>query len=216
MNKDQLILVGKKLRLARESCRLGRDEVAGALGCVKSTILRWEHGDRLPKERDLWILSKIYQVSKEWILYPEEKVKPELGGEIPPPSKLRREVALSYIQKLNSGLPLGSPQVMASGTNAGESANFLDEVTHRMMGQREHGPSIASLDRCLILEEIAGRIKVVLAARPELESLPGIEPSVYSAMQTGTVIPTTTALMLLAKHAGVKPEWFLTGQETSI
>ena len=207
MHKDEIQEIGRRLREAREACGLGRLEVAESLGFVRSTLLRWERGDRLPKEKDLLTLLKVYQISSEWLF---EKGKVEM----PLRSQAKKEVARQVLDEL------GGPHATEE-TNSNQIINrdrFKSHSRHeaiRMAHSRiSQGEPVTKLDQCLYLEEIAGRIKVVLADRPEIHSLTGVSSEVLVAMKNGLVIPTTVTLLLLADATGVKPEWYLTGQET--
>ena len=186
----------ERLKISRESCGLSQVEVAKALGMVSSTLLRWEKGDRLPKESDLKALAVIYQVTPEWILTGE--------GEPPLRSLRRKDLAKARLMELRSGDP---DALTLQGYNYFE---LRAKKIRRLSGIREE--LLQSVEARFLIE-IAQRIQHVLARKRRLPSLPELSPEVVAAICSGLVVPTPEMLCLLAAGIGVNPWWLLTGEE---
>ena len=116
--QEGFMTVAKRLKLARYACGLTQKEVAEALGFVPSTLLRWERGDRIPRQLDLEALAAIYMVSLPWL---------ELGEGNPPTRTVHRKRAA--MQRL------GSFQV---GSSAEENRKYVEEMARHDLNLRNH------------------------------------------------------------------------------
>lgn len=114
--QEGFMTVAKRLKLARYTCGLTQKEVAEALGFVPSTLLRWERGDRIPRQLDLEALAAIYMVSLAWM---------ERGEGNPPTRTVHRKRAA--MQRL------GSFQV---GSSAEENLKYVEEMARHDLNLR--------------------------------------------------------------------------------
>lgn len=62
-----------RLRILREKFGYSQDEVANKLGVFRSTISRYENGERKINGENLIKLAKLFNVTPEYILSTEEK-----------------------------------------------------------------------------------------------------------------------------------------------
>ena len=87
MKTEKSIIIGKRLREARELKGLTQTEVMKIRGYDStSTVSSHESGDRTPKAVELYELSKLYDASMDWIhgdtnIMNPAKGKIELSGE---------------------------------------------------------------------------------------------------------------------------------------
>ena len=76
------ITFAERLREARKAARLSQEALAKSIGRTKSTISRWESGERNPKMFEMVELEKILGVSAENLLYGTDKIKKTTLSEI--------------------------------------------------------------------------------------------------------------------------------------
>lgn len=55
------------LKAARVNAGLTQQQVLAQTGFARSTLTRWEHGDTVPREKDLQMLCALYGVRKDQI-----------------------------------------------------------------------------------------------------------------------------------------------------
>lgn len=197
--------VGQRLRDARQAAGLTQQEVTEALGLVRSTLVRWEAADRVPKESGLRTLADLYQVSEEWIRTGD--------GEQPLCTVQRREAARHRLERLRQpgtpGLPLDHPGEWYSTSGVIYAKDIFDGSQQESGIDGECPVPGYILRECLA--SISERTKRLLNSRPILPVLPGIHPEVLRAMQAGLVIPTPEQMLVLAEKTLVHPHWLLTG-----
>lgn len=58
----------ERLVKTRKERRLSREVVAKVIGCTPTTLYRWEKGQCDPNYHDLIRLSRLYNVSLEWLM----------------------------------------------------------------------------------------------------------------------------------------------------
>lgn len=68
MKKINDIEVGNRLTELRKSMGLTQMEVAQKLGINRSSLTRYENGERIPKANELVELSQLYKVTVDYIL----------------------------------------------------------------------------------------------------------------------------------------------------
>jgi transcriptional regulator with XRE-family HTH domain len=66
-------VVGKRLRAARETLGLTQDDVAGALGIQRTSVIAMEAGRRNVTALELRRLARLYRRSVQWLLGEEEE-----------------------------------------------------------------------------------------------------------------------------------------------
>lgn len=76
------ITFAERLKEARKSAKLSQEALAKSIGRTKSTISRWESGERNPKMFEMIELEKILGVSAEKLLYGTEEIKETTLSEI--------------------------------------------------------------------------------------------------------------------------------------
>jgi transcriptional regulator with XRE-family HTH domain len=197
--------VGQRLRDARQSSGLTQQEVTQALGLVRSTLVRWEAADRVPKESGLRTLADLYQVSEEWVRTGK--------GEHPLCTVQRRESARHRLERLKQhgapGLPLDRPGEWYTTSGVIYAKEIFGGTPQESGGNGECPVPGHLLRECLA--SISDRTKWLLNRRPILPVLPGIHPEVLRAMQSGLVIPSPEQMLILAEKTLVHPHWLLTG-----
>ena len=70
------ITFAERLKEARKAAKLSQEALANKIGRTKSTISRWESGERNPKMFEMVELEKILGVSAETLMYGTEKISP--------------------------------------------------------------------------------------------------------------------------------------------
>lgn len=76
------ITFAERLKEARKSANLSQEALAKSIGRTKSTISRWESGERNPKMFEMVELEKILGVPAETLLYGTEKITKTTLSEI--------------------------------------------------------------------------------------------------------------------------------------
>lgn len=76
------ITFAERLKEARKSAKLSQEALAKSIGRTKSTISRWESGERNPKMFEMVELEKILGVPAETLLYGTEKITKTTLSEI--------------------------------------------------------------------------------------------------------------------------------------
>lgn len=76
------ITFAERLKEARKSAKLSQEALAKKIGRTKSTISRWESGERNPKMFEMVELEKILGVTAENLLYGTEEIKKTTLSEI--------------------------------------------------------------------------------------------------------------------------------------
>lgn len=67
MEKNELIVIGERLRRVRNEKGLSQKEVAEELGISKPIVSQYESGQRTPSVSKLIKLSKFYKVSLDYL-----------------------------------------------------------------------------------------------------------------------------------------------------
>lgn len=70
------ITFAERLKEARKAAKLSQEALANKIGRTKSTISRWESGERNPKMFEMVELEKILGISAETLMYGTEKISP--------------------------------------------------------------------------------------------------------------------------------------------
>ncbi|WP_285007092.1 helix-turn-helix domain-containing protein [Lactococcus garvieae] len=70
------ITFAERLKEARKAAKLSQEALANKIGRTKSTISRWESGERNPKMFEMVELEKILGVSAETLMYGTKKTSP--------------------------------------------------------------------------------------------------------------------------------------------
>lgn len=60
-------IFAKRLRELRLEAKLSARQVGAGIGVAHSTIIRWEHGSRVPDALDLIALAKFFNVSINYL-----------------------------------------------------------------------------------------------------------------------------------------------------
>lgn len=76
------ITFAERLREARKTAKLSQEALAKRIGRTKSTISRWESGERNPKMFEMVELEKILGIPAETLLYGKEEIKETTLSEI--------------------------------------------------------------------------------------------------------------------------------------
>ena len=63
-----MVLLGNRIRLAREQAGLTQEELAGLIGTSRTAIARYESGEIEPKIRNLISLAEHLDVSSDYLL----------------------------------------------------------------------------------------------------------------------------------------------------
>jgi transcriptional regulator with XRE-family HTH domain len=202
-------VASSRLREAREACGLSQREVAEALGLVRFTLLRWEKGERDPKESDLKTLSEVYQVSVDWLLGSDDEPSPFRSQE-------RKQKARRKLFRLKGMVSMDTAigrELLLQETPEWPETKAKDRPGKT---QELEGPGVRPSGETLRveLESIAARTQILLNSRPFLPTLSGIHPEVIRAMQEGLVIPTPGLMLALAEKTLVHPSWIMTGVDT--
>lgn len=79
MDQNEQQAVGQRLRSARETLGLTQEDVAGALGIQRTSVIAMEAGRRNVSALELRRLARIYRRTVSWIL--GEEPDPELAGD---------------------------------------------------------------------------------------------------------------------------------------
>lgn len=79
MDQNEREAVGQRLRSARETLGLTQEDVAGALGIQRTSVIAMEAGKRNVSALELRRLARIYRRTVSWIL--GEEPDPELAGD---------------------------------------------------------------------------------------------------------------------------------------
>lgn len=123
MDLNEQQAVGQRLRSARETLGLTQEDVAGALGIQRTSVIAMESGRRNVSALELRRLARLYRRSVAWIL--GEEPDPELVGdngalyrataELSPEDK---EQVLRFAEFLAAAQTQGSskPRARAAGT----------------------------------------------------------------------------------------------------
>ena len=79
-NKTDLASIGKRIKTARENCNMKQEDLAKKLYCKRELISYYENGNRYIKTDTLINLSKILNVSVDYLLglVPEPTTDPTL------------------------------------------------------------------------------------------------------------------------------------------
>lgn len=70
------ITFAERLKEARKAAKLSQEALAKKIGRTKSTISRWESGERNPKMFEMIELENILGISAETLMYGTEKINP--------------------------------------------------------------------------------------------------------------------------------------------
>lgn len=76
------ITFAERLKEARKAAKLSQEALAQKIGRTKSTISRWESGERNPKMFEMVELENALGVAAETLMYGTEKIKPSTLSEI--------------------------------------------------------------------------------------------------------------------------------------
>lgn len=68
MKKTRMILVGKRIKLARELAGLTQEKLAEIIGVSRTAIVRWESGETDPTIDHLIAMTKVLKVSADYLL----------------------------------------------------------------------------------------------------------------------------------------------------
>jgi len=79
MDRNEQQAVGQRLRNARETLGLTQEDVAGALGIQRTSVIAMEAGKRSVSALELRRLARLYRRSVSWIL--GEEPDAELAGD---------------------------------------------------------------------------------------------------------------------------------------
>ena len=79
MDQNEQQAVGQRLRSARETLGLTQEDVAGALGIQRTSVIAIESGKRNVSALELRRLGRLYRRSVSWIL--GEEPSPEVVGD---------------------------------------------------------------------------------------------------------------------------------------
>lgn len=193
---DSLINVGKRLVMAREACQLNKFQVAKGLGVHASTIMRWENGDRRPKQADLEVLAHIYQIEPKWFLNGAPEDSPDGTLE-------RQERAKATLLKMQEAL-------------AAEASRSLRE-SHALRVDRaaRHETGLYSIpvtEETRLLDAISERVRQILLAQHRLPVIREVPQEVILAVRNGIVVPSSWLVFELARHLNVYPYWLLRGE----
>ena len=60
-------IFAKRLRELRLEAKLSARQVGAGIGVAHSTIIRWEHGSRVPDALDLIALARFFNVSTDYL-----------------------------------------------------------------------------------------------------------------------------------------------------
>jgi transcriptional regulator with XRE-family HTH domain len=81
--------VGKKIRKLRETLGITQEEVAKALGVSKSTVSKWEKGERTPSLGILERICELFQISVDTLFSPREPEMAFRSGQREESAKIR-------------------------------------------------------------------------------------------------------------------------------
>lgn len=193
---DSLIKVGERLTAARAACQLSKAEVGKALGVHASTLMRWEQGDRRPKQADLQALASIYQVEADWLLEGPSEPAPERTLQ-------RKEQAKLAIQRMLATLP--NPSTLEGRNWHSIQAGLIEKRIRRTQ-------ALKATEEANLLSEITNRIRPIMLAQHRLPSIPGVHTAVILAIRDGLVVPSPDLISVLARHLHVYPDWLLRGE----
>jgi transcriptional regulator with XRE-family HTH domain len=73
--------LAERLRAARAAASLTQAQVAAALGYQPTTIANWDRGRAEPCATDLSRLATLYQVSADWLLTGQARLRHRFGQE---------------------------------------------------------------------------------------------------------------------------------------
>lgn len=121
MDLEEQQAVGQRLRSARETLGLTQEDVAGALGMPRTSVIAMEAGKRNVSALELRRLARLYRRSVAWIL--GEEPDPEVVGdngalyratsELSPEDK---EQVLRFAEFLAAAKSQGKRRTRAAGT----------------------------------------------------------------------------------------------------
>ena len=121
MDKNEQRAVGQRLRGARETLALTQEDVAGALGIQRTSVIAIEAGKRNVSALELRRLARLYRRSVSWLL--GEEPDPELVGDngalyraTADLSTEDKEQVLRFAQFLAAAQPLGAPKSRTRAT----------------------------------------------------------------------------------------------------
>ena len=72
----------ERLKEARKTAKLSQEALAKIVGRTKSTVSRWESGERNPQMLEIVALEKVLGVSAHELMYGTEEIKPTVLSEI--------------------------------------------------------------------------------------------------------------------------------------
>jgi transcriptional regulator with XRE-family HTH domain len=201
--------INKRLKEARCACGLSQQEVTDALGLVRSTLVRWETGDKPPKESDIRVLAEIYRTDIGWVLTGEPKEEQPLR------SLKRKQESKQVLANMVRTAKFSKPvQVGGSAPSSVTPKAISDFESQQKMGLREGSPGPSAKDLADHLARISERIQWLLNSRPVLPVIPGIQPVLMEAMREGTVIPNPELILALAEKTLVHPSWIMKGDDS--
>ena len=60
--------IGKRIKKAREECKMTQEFVAEAIGVSRQAVSKWENGTSDPSTSNLIAIAKVFQISPEELL----------------------------------------------------------------------------------------------------------------------------------------------------
>jgi len=202
--------IGERLRYARQACGLGQKEVAEALGIGRSSLIRYETGEQTPNDVVLAALSGIYQVKPG--SFRDERF------DLPQKSQKLKVIAKLALDCMREGRPIGLklddyPEPIA--TAHAESGSLAPSTARASVLPLIPSPMPSVNPVAREVDAVSERIKIVLASKPELRSIPGVPDDVLQALQSGLVIPTSRLMPSFGEATHVSPDLYWSGQERS-
>ena len=68
MKKTRMVLVGKRIKLARELAGMTQEKLAEIVGVSRTAVVRWESGETDPTIDHLIEMTKVLRVSADFLL----------------------------------------------------------------------------------------------------------------------------------------------------
>ena len=68
MKKTRMVLIGKRIKLARELAGLTQEKLAEIIGVSRTAVVRWESGETVPTVDHLIEMTSVLQVSADFLL----------------------------------------------------------------------------------------------------------------------------------------------------
>ncbi len=68
MKKTRMVLVGKRIKLARELAGMTQEKLAEIVGVSRTAVVRWESGETDPTIDHLIEMTKVLKVSADFLL----------------------------------------------------------------------------------------------------------------------------------------------------